>query len=86
MRERSQEWLLFLRVFSAAVFIFFPAAAGAGIVAAYGLERIAHRLVAVVAVRTMDMTMAMIVMMIVVVVAVRAVYVGFLTHGGPILG
>ena len=34
------------------------------------------------------MTMAMIVMMIVVVVvvAVRAVYVGFLTHGGPILG
>lgn len=34
MRERSQEWLLFLRVFSAAVFIFFPAAAGAGIVAA----------------------------------------------------
>ena len=58
----------------------------AGIVAAYGLERIAHRLVAVVAVRTVDMTMAMIVMMIVVVVAVRAVYVGFLTHGGPILG
>ena len=65
---------------------FLLAAAGAGIVAAYGLERIAHRLVAVVAVRTMDMTMAMIVMMIVVVVAVRAVYVGFLTHGGPILG
>ena len=61
---------------------FLLAAAGAGIVAAYGLERIAHRLVAVVAVRTM----AMIVMMIVVVVAVRAVYVGFLTHGGPILG
>lgn len=65
---------------------FLLAAAGAGIVAAYGLERIAHRLVAVVAVRTMDMTMAMIVMMIVVVVAVRAVYVGFLTHGGPSLG
>lgn len=61
---------------------FLLAAAGAGIVAAYGLERIAHRLVAVIAVRTM----AMIVMMIVVVVAVRAVYVGFLTHGGPILG
>ena len=33
-----------------------------------------------------SMIMAMIVMMIVVVVAVRAVYVGFLTHGGPILG
>lgn len=65
---------------------FFSLPQGQGIVAAYGLERIAHRLVAVVAVRTMDMTMAMIVMMIVVVVAVRAVYVGFLTHGGPILG
>jgi hypothetical protein len=55
------------------------AAARAGIVAAYVLQRVAHRLlVAVVAVRTVHMTM---VVMIVVMVAVWAVDVGLVAHG-----
>jgi hypothetical protein len=59
---------------------FFLTAAGARIVAADLFQRIAHRLlVAVVAVRAVDMAVVMLV--IVVMIAVGTMDVGFLTHG-----
>ncbi|BAP43763.1 repressor protein c2 [Pseudomonas sp. StFLB209] len=61
---------------------FLVAAARARVVAANVFQRIAHRLlVAVVAVRAMDMTVVLVVMMVVVVVAVRTMDVGLVHRG-----
>ncbi len=68
---------------------FLVAAAGAGIVAAYIFEGVAHRFLwGVVAVRAMHVTvvvlmmviMAMVMVMVMVMVAVRAVHMGLLGH------
>ena len=53
-------------------------ATGARIVAANVLQRVAHRLVAVVAVRAVHVV---VMVMIMVVVAVGTMYMGFLAHG-----
>ena len=58
---------------------FLLAAAWAWIVAANVLQRITHRLMAVVAVRPVDMAVVMIVVMMIV-IAVGTMYVRFLTH------
>lgn len=60
------------------------AATRARIVATNVLQRIAHRFMAVIAMRPVDVVvvMAVIVIVIVIVIAVGTMHVGFLTHLG----
>jgi len=59
-----------------ALLVFLLATAGARIVATDILQRIAHRLVSMIAVRPVD------VVMVVIVVAVGTMHMGFVTHLG----
>jgi len=61
-----------------ALLVFLLAAAGARIVATDILQRIARRLVSMIAVRTVNVVMVM----VVIVVAVGTMHMGFVTHLG----
>jgi len=63
-----------------ALLVFLLAAARARVVASDVLQRITHRLVAMIAMRTVNVVMVMVV--IVIVVAVGTMHMGLVTHLG----
>jgi len=65
-----------------ALLVFLLAAARARVVASDVLQRITHRLVAMIAMRTVNVVMVMVVIVIVIVVAVGTMHMGLVTHLG----